>query len=62
MLALFHSSPLAGRWQPAGLTEGAFGLTPFHAAHPLHHRFAAVPLPATGEDLGCPIPFMSPTP
>ena len=44
------SSPLAGRWQPAGLTEGALALTLHQAAHPLHHRFAAVPLPASGEE------------
>ena len=45
------SSPLAGRWQPAGPKEGALCRVLRQAANPLHHRFAAVPLPASGEDL-----------
>jgi hypothetical protein len=51
MAGLTKSSPPAGRWQREALTEGAFGLRPRHACTPLHHRYAAVPLPASGEDM-----------
>ncbi len=45
------SSPLAGRWQPAGLTEGALVLMRrFRPATP-STTLRAVPLPASGEDL-----------
>ncbi len=46
--------PDTGRWQPEGLTEGV-GLRAqvlYLEAHPLHHRFAAVPLPVPGRR-GC---------
>ena len=36
-----------GRWQPGGLTEG-----PWRGAPPLHHRFAAVPLPTASRQGG----------
>jgi len=41
--------PGTGRWQPEGLTEGAQTSAPSHATAPLHHRFAAVPLPVPGR-------------
>ena len=37
-----------GRWQPEGLTEGLLALP----SRPLHHRFAAVPLPIASRQGG----------
>ena len=38
--------PFEGRWQRAALTEG---YCPLDGVIPLHHRFAAVPLPLQGR-------------
>jgi hypothetical protein len=45
--------PGTGRWQPAGLTVGAClrgSATLVGERGPLHHRFAAVPLPVPGRN------------
>ncbi len=48
MIAPTQILPCKGRWQAAGLTEG-YGA--FDSGTPLHHRYAAVPLPLQGRIL-----------
>jgi hypothetical protein len=43
---MFKILPYKGRWQCEALTEG---YRPHNRASPLHHRYAAVPLPLQGR-------------
>tara|TARA_R110001606_G_scaffold132839_5_gene268834 strand:- start:3681 stop:3932 length:252 start_codon:yes stop_codon:yes gene_type:complete len=51
------SSPLAGRWQPEPLTEGALVEALRSDEHPLHHA-ARGPPPRAGEDFHREKPFL----
>ncbi len=51
--------PGSGRWQGASPDGGGLPQANRLTAHPLHHRFAAVPLPCRG---GIPITFTAPFP